>query len=759
MHKCVRVFFSLFFFALLPTIACAATAADDSATPFFDVVSANHKFDEISLELAGENVPTQTFSQAIDMLTELAKDAGDCVQQTEEKIKDLDIQITNITGAGKKSVISVDTKYLENQRSELKQKQANCRLFFIRSGDAIKAYRNTLLSTQKKMTFTKGEYISTRLRNIANEPQKITLPTLNKEPFKDIVNYSIYSASLFVLALFFSWQLKPFMHRKSRKSIIHFLFNGVLIFCILFFSVSWMLIEEPFTNFEKNTNFQHIMMTTVIYLIFLFAYLFTLNLRWLPRAFNWKGFNLAILKKLGLVISTIYFFHLIGFELLALLSAPENLLQLFQDIILIISLITMTYFSLLLFHSNRKLLEKYFSKARLYKTLGVIWGCFLILDFCGYSILAVSASYILFSFLLTSTLGALLFLSIGRIYKKLNYDAYYQNHFKKIFGYSKNPPFIELILLKIIGQIITIVGMTFLFAYLIGETSYFLDKFLDKFNYGFKTGGMTIIPAQWFIGLFVFCLLSLFSRHIATKINRGQQFKDTEEKQVAFASIVMYIGFAIATVFGLLLAGFNFTSLAIIAGALSVGIGLGLQSIVNNFFSGLILLIEQPIKPGDRIKINDIEGFVKKVSLRSTQIITPSQEDIIIPNSDLITHQVVNYMFSNKYWRVNCPIGVAYGSDTDKVCKVLMDVALANPEVVKSSPNNPLVFFRSFGESALLFELWCLIKDVNKKYIVTSDLNLAIDEAFRKNDISIAFPQHDVHVKFDQTNLPWKKDK
>ena len=190
-----------------------------------------------------------------------------------------------------------------------------------------------------------------------------------------------------------------------------------------------------------------------------------------------------------------------------------------------------------------------------------------------------------------------------------------------------------------------------------------------------------------------------------------------------------------------------------------MGIGLGLQSIVNNFLSGLILLIEQPIKPGDRIKIDGIEGFVKKVSIRSTQIITPSKEDIIIPNSDLITHHVTNYMFSDKYWRVNCPIGVAYGSDTDKVCEALMEVAIAHPEVVNTPLNKPVVLFRSFGDSALLFELWCLIKDVNRKYVVTSELNLAIDQAFRKNNISIAFPQQDVHIKFDQDNMPWNKDK
>lgn len=753
MQKRLRVLLSFLFLLFVPIMTCSAAVADDSTPKFFDVTQSNQTFDEISLQLATKNIHIQTLSQAIERLSQLMSEADHCVQKTEEEIKALNLQIQTITGtaAGKKTLAHVDTKYLEHKHAELKQTQANCRLFSIRSGEAIKAYRNTLISTQKKMTFTKGEHLITKLHQLPIDLNKLTIPLVNAASLANMVNYSLYAAPLLLLAFVLNWRLKPFIHHQYRTSIVRFIFNIGLIFFILCFSVLLVLTVKPFIDAENNIIIQHAVLTSWVYLTFLFSYMFIFEIKWFPRVLAWKDFDLNDLKKLGLVISTLYFVHIIGLDLLSLFSASQNLIQLFKEAILIASLITLVYFTFSF--------EKHHNRIFVYQILSSSILCLLILDFLGYSVLALTTSYVLFSFLLTSTLGTILFLFISKAYGILNNRQHAHYYLKKLLGYSKKKPLIEFILLKIIGQIIVTVGMTFLFAHLIGEASYFLDNILDKFYYGFKAGGMIIVPAQWLVGLLGFCFLSLFSRYIAANISRNQQFEEAEEKQVALASIIMYVGFAIAIVFGLLLAGFNFTSLAIIAGALSVGIGLGLQSIVNNFLSGLILLIEQPIKPGDRIKIDGIEGFVKKVSIRSTQIITPSKEDIIIPNSDLITHHVTNYMFSDKYWRVNCPIGVAYGSDTAKVCKILMEVALTNPEVVRTPSNKPVVLFRSFGDSALLFELWCLIKDVNSKYIVTSELNLAIDEAFRKNNISIAFPQQDVHIKFDQENMPWNKDK
>jgi small-conductance mechanosensitive channel len=191
-------------------------------------------------------------------------------------------------------------------------------------------------------------------------------------------------------------------------------------------------------------------------------------------------------------------------------------------------------------------------------------------------------------------------------------------------------------------------------------------------------------------------------------------------------------------------AGIDLSGLAIIAGALSVGIGFGMQSIVSNFVSGLILLVERPIKVGDWIVVGQDQGTVKRISVRSTQIQTFSNASVIIPNSELIAGRVTNWMYKDRSGRVELPIGVAYGSDTAKVREVLVGCAKAHLGV--NAWPEPYVVFMDFGDSALLFQLRFFIRDMNTCLSISSDLRFAIDAAFREAGITIPFPQRDVHV-------------
>jgi potassium efflux system protein len=175
---------------------------------------------------------------------------------------------------------------------------------------------------------------------------------------------------------------------------------------------------------------------------------------------------------------------------------------------------------------------------------------------------------------------------------------------------------------------------------------------------------------------------------------------------------------------------------------------------VNNFISGLILLFERPIKTGDWIMVGNTEGYVKRIRIRSTEIQTFDRADVIVPNSELIAGQVTNWMLHDSRGRARIPVGVAYGSDTQKVKTILEKVAEEHPRVVNDgSTPKPRVLFRGFGESSLDFELRCFIQDIDERLQVVSDLNFAIDAAFRENGIEIPFPQRDVHVR----DLPHNK--
>ena len=177
---------------------------------------------------------------------------------------------------------------------------------------------------------------------------------------------------------------------------------------------------------------------------------------------------------------------------------------------------------------------------------------------------------------------------------------------------------------------------------------------------------------------------------------------------------------------------------------MSVGIGFGLQSIVNNLVSGFILLFERPIKVGDWIIVGDKEGLVKKISFRATEIETWQRASVIVPNGELLTTAVTNWTHSDRRGRVEVPVGVAYGSDVEKVREILLACADEHDRVLKDPP--PWVLFMNFGNSSLDFELRCFTNDVMRRMGCASDLRFAIDKRFREEGIEIPFPQHVVHM-------------
>jgi small-conductance mechanosensitive channel len=268
---------------------------------------------------------------------------------------------------------------------------------------------------------------------------------------------------------------------------------------------------------------------------------------------------------------------------------------------------------------------------------------------------------------------------------------------------------------------------------------------------GFDIGKLHVAPLRVVMAVALFSVLvsvnSWFKRQLEQNwLNKSRLDRGARDAAVTTSG---YVGIAVAILVALSVAGVEFTNLAIIAGALSVGIGFGLQNIVNNFVSGLILLVERPIRTGDWIVVGNTEGYVKKISIRSTQIQTFDRADVIVPNSELIAGQVTNWMLSDPWGRVKVPVGVAYGSDTARVIQILVDVANKHPQVMNNYPGipDPRALFLGFGDSSLNFELRCFIRDVDRRLQTLSDMNLAIDAAFREAGIEIPFPQRDLHFR------------
>lgn len=205
-----------------------------------------------------------------------------------------------------------------------------------------------------------------------------------------------------------------------------------------------------------------------------------------------------------------------------------------------------------------------------------------------------------------------------------------------------------------------------------------------------------------------------------------------------------YITIVIGAVVTLETIGVSLSSLAALGAVLMVGIGFGLQNIAQNFISGLIILLERPIKEGDIVEVGGVSGRVIDIQARSTLIQTRNDVSILVPNSQFISEQVINESFSGQQIRYSVSVGVAYGSDTKLVKETLLEVAKSNPKVM-SNPA-PDVLFTNFGDSSLDFELRVWLDDLWTYVVVLSELRFEIDQKFRDQNITIPFPQRDMHV-------------
>ncbi|HVT55850.1 MAG TPA: DUF3772 domain-containing protein [Xanthobacteraceae bacterium] len=270
---------------------------------------------------------------------------------------------------------------------------------------------------------------------------------------------------------------------------------------------------------------------------------------------------------------------------------------------------------------------------------------------------------------------------------------------------------------------------------------------LDRFDLA-----LTIGQSRLALGSLLFAIALLIIALIATRIVHRWLTQTVLPRtgldtglQNSISTMFVYIGVIAAGLLALGQIGINLQNIAFVAGALSVGIGFGLQSVVSNFVSGIILLAERPLRVGDMIEVKGESGYVRRISVRSTEIETFDRANLIIPNSDLITNVVTNWTHANTLGRIKLKIGVSYDSDPHQVQKILLDVANAHPQVVKAPA--PAVLLLGFGVYALEFELLCVVGNVDVSGTVKSDIYFSILEQFRAAKIEIPIPQQEYRLR------------
>lgn len=283
------------------------------------------------------------------------------------------------------------------------------------------------------------------------------------------------------------------------------------------------------------------------------------------------------------------------------------------------------------------------------------------------------------------------------------------------------------------------------------EAKSFIDSLKDvwtfhilKLSEGTVTVGSVVIGfTVLLIGLFIAKIIS----HRATRaIDR--KFSLEKSSRYLLEKIFFYVLAIFTLLFAMKFAHIPLTIFTVLGGAAAIGVGFGSQNLVNNFLSGLILMIERPIKVGDFIDVDGLFGEVQEIGMRSTSIIIFGNRHMIVPNSSFLEKNVLNWTRKDNLISSYISVGVIYGSDTQKVKELLIQAVLSVDEVLKDTKREPKVFFTDFGDNSLNFQVyfWIELKSLLVRRHVESKIRFEIDRLFRENDLVIAFPQRDVHL-------------
>ncbi|MDF1759466.1 MAG: mechanosensitive ion channel [Coxiellaceae bacterium] len=747
-------------FLIQLTVSAVALSQDAANNhPPLNIKHANATLDNIVKQITSSKSNSPDLAKLLNKLLPLLENANDCISQTEEQLDDINQAIKSNGLSQANQSLGEDHKYLTTKRKSYEQKLSSCRYIAYRTKEVLVSYKQSMQRYNQSQLLKH----STPIWKIHEDSVRESFNKINIGLIQQTSGLSAITLTQYILALVFTlitllfttyirllcrqWLIK---NRNKGKHLYSFI-KVVSIYLIptAVFAVLSAYCYILFSNTFPNPGIENACYALAIFFLLcaFCAYIFS------PTHDSHSIIKLppAVSQRFYIRSVTVLTWLLLGY-LVSLVFTNQSIHAQFFELsrtvyITILSGLIFWLFILLVkvpHIKNKNNAVPLFIKIALCCLLVVL----VCMEWFGYHQLAV---YLITSALLTVVLS-LATMAVCRIIAELvncldNSNLRLSRGIRHIISIKFHRKIHEIILIEYVCYLVVIALFIICLMHVWQVSGNHIDDFISALSDGFFIADLKITPVRIMIGVISFSLILLVGRAIATFVAKKEHFDGEKDTQVAISSIIIYLSACIALIIMLLMIGVNFTGLAIIAGALSVGIGLGLQTIVNNFVSGIILLLEKPIKPGDRIVVGDTEGFVKKIRIRSTQVKTLAKEDVIFPNADLVTQKVTNYMFRDHNWRVVCQVGVAYGSDVERVKKVLLEVAANHPDVEQKEPNHPAVLFRNFGDSSLIFELWCIINDVNKKFIIASDLNFSIDQAFRQNDIVIAFPQRDVHMK------------
>ncbi|HKJ10188.1 MAG TPA: mechanosensitive ion channel domain-containing protein [Gammaproteobacteria bacterium] len=748
--------------ALLPVAAAWAQAPDQAQ----QLSQLDRTLDHIDRELKAGHPSEDSLHQWVKEITTGKSLASSCVTDTEQQLKKVKQDITSLGKPvkGESSDVVARRRSLDEKKNTLEKRQASCRLLVQRADDAMS--RVTALQQQRlaRHLFARGPSFYKVLVDNWQQPA-VWLRSAERFVVSDSGLAQITAVQRIILAaillvglatgfavrhLMFNWvqehHWRVSFAGRFRRSLLTTLSHYMpqLLFSVAAAAFMYFTMGQiqplPFLGVLAYGLPPYFLFIVAIHLFLAPSPPGKLFLEVPP------GPAKALARRLQ-VLATLAFVGYLLFATLLTQSFPESAVQLARGVFVPALMLNMMWALFLFGRMPGSFVGSLWLRVPLHLLLLAVVAC----EWLGYRNLAIVG--------FRTVLGTLLALGLLRFIGRLLSDFYdsldegrqaWQRRLRETVGLKPGDPMPGLVAVRATTTVLLWAAFVLGILRVWGLSETAVAQVQGYLVNGFTIGSLHIIPARILAAALTLLVLVAVTGWFRARLERRWLIKTHMERgaREALVAVTGYTGMAISILVALGVAGLQYKNLAIVAGALSLGIGFGLQNIVNNFVSGLILLFERPIRTGDWIVVGSTEGYVKRIRIRSTQIQTFDRADVIVPNSELISTQVTNWMLYDLRGRVRVPVGVAYGSDTALVKQLLIDAGAAHPQVITDgSAPEPVVLFLEFGDSSLNFELRVYIREIDMKLSVTSDLNFAIDAAFREHGVEIPFPQRDVHVR------------
>jgi small-conductance mechanosensitive channel len=740
---CIKLFYFIFFL-------CFATVAstEDNSNNDFDFNKARTQIETIKLHLKQHTIKYTDLDQVADTVSTLADQAKACIKKNAKERSQLEaLSSSNNAPLFSKSDDQTDD-YLEQEKIKANKNLSDCNLLLYEAEKLNKKIEHEKSTNRTAYTFLKTPALweTKDISSLFTLPQydlKKLYHLTGLETFesKQMISDVLIKIFFYLVLVYLAYRICS--HYLKTNALTKQFIKPLRLYLPFIFVFSMALMS--FNTLLKNIYPPPLICDITAHLNSFFIFLLFAALNQIFFSYRKKPEKKHLITKItyGAVILIC---SLLSNKIIQLISptiihATSNLSA--------YTLIYLTFISILFLwtmHVGLQLAQKYKYltpiQSQLTQGASILLFMSLVLVAClGYSDFSLFFTEHLMKFCL------IIFVFLELAYFIWTYARILSNkedplsiRFHRWAGIKPQKTLVEMSILKYL-LIIMLTHYFFQVSVILWELpGYYLGSSLDFLENGLYLFNMQINLLAIFRGFTVFCFIIISGRLLGAFLTRKNTNFDQKNTRTTIITLTNYVAFIVGVLISLMVIGINLSGFALVASALSVGIGFGLKGIAADLISGLILLLSKPLRPGDYIEVKGVEGFISKIRLLSTEIKTLSQTNIILPNSSLLSQSVTNYTYKNKLTRSTTYIMIKDAADVKRTKKIMLDVAKRHTEVHQDKKNKPQVIVDLRPDRSamhIVLTLWCIIKNADDRYRINSDINAKVLAAVEKAEIPL----------------------